>query len=132
MKNSYQWRMAGLAAAALAIALILITSSRPGLLAQGSTIYVDADATGANDGTSWANAYVTLQPALEAASDGDEVWVAAGVYTPTVEHGGTGGRYKSFQMKNGVALYGDSIHLWKTVPGRTGTGMQTLPSLVAI
>jgi predicted outer membrane repeat protein len=43
---------------------------------------------------------------LDAAATGDEIWVAAGTYKPTAEHGGSGGRYKSFQMKNGVALYG--------------------------
>jgi len=75
-------------------------------LAAEAIIYVDADATGAGNGTSWADAFTNLQPALEAATAGDHIWVAAGIYTPTIEYGGTGDRYRSFQMKNGVAIYG--------------------------
>jgi predicted outer membrane repeat protein len=72
----------------------------------GSIRYVDVEASGANDGTSWVNAYTGLEPALEAALSDDQVWVAAGKYLPTAEHCGTGERYKSFQLKNGVAVYG--------------------------
>jgi hypothetical protein len=72
----------------------------------GNIINVDVHATGANNGTSWEDAFTDLQPALELAVSGDQVWVAAGTYLPTEEHCGSGDRYKSFQLKNGVALYG--------------------------
>lgn len=71
-----------------------------------SIIYVDLNATGADDGTSWADAYDSLQGALSAASSGDEIWVAVGTYTPTSEVGGVGDAYKTFQLKNGVEIYG--------------------------
>ena len=72
----------------------------------GEIIYVDVDATGIPDGNSWQTAYTDLQSALTEASSGDEIWVAEGTYRPSVEHGGSGERFKSFQLKNGVALYG--------------------------
>jgi len=53
--------------------------------AAGNIIYVDDDAAGANDGSSWENAFNYLQDALAAATDGDEIRVAQGFYTP--DHG---------------------------------------------
>ena len=64
--------------------------------------YVKWDAAGANNGTSWADAYTDLQSALVAASPGAEIWVAEGTYYPT---SGTN-RFLSFNLKNGVAIYG--------------------------
>lgn len=45
-------------------------------------IYVNQNATGLNDGTTWTDAYVNLQTALGSAGPGSEVWVAMGIYTP--------------------------------------------------
>ena len=64
--------------------------------------YVHAAATGSNDGTSWADAFVDLQSAMAASQYGDEVWAAAGTYFPTA----TTDRNISFVLKNGVKLYG--------------------------
>jgi hypothetical protein len=69
-------------------------------------VYVDQEATGTNDGRSWANAFTELESALSWAVSGIEIWVAEGTYLPTMEYGGTGDQYRSFQMKNGVAVYG--------------------------
>jgi len=74
--------------------------------ADGTILYVDWEATGANDGSSWEDAFTALQPALEAALEGDQIWVAAGTYYPSVEVGGVGDRYKTFQMRIGVGIYG--------------------------
>ncbi len=68
----------------------------------GQIIYVKTNVTGNGNGTSWANAYTSLQPALAAATSGKQIWVAKGTYKPTT---GTD-RTVSFQMKNGVKIYG--------------------------
>jgi subtilisin family serine protease/subtilisin-like proprotein convertase family protein len=71
--------------------------SVPGIL------FVDAGATGLNNGSSWTDAFTDLQDALSSTCPGiTEIWVAAGTYYPT---SGTD-RNISFVMKNGVAIYG--------------------------
>jgi hypothetical protein len=70
-------------------------------------IYVDADASGANDGSSWADAYNYLQDALVAAIRDDEIWVAEGIYKPDEGGGKTpGDRTATFQLVKGVNIYG--------------------------
>lgn len=54
------------------------------------------------NGTSWNNAFSTLQPALAAAQSGDMIWAAAGTYKPTP----TANRFASFKLVDGVQLYG--------------------------
>ncbi len=75
-----------------------------GRASAATIIYVKYNATGANNGTSWANAYKNLQKALAHApvGSGDQIWVAKGTYAPTA---GTD-RTISFVLKNGVAIYG--------------------------
>jgi hypothetical protein len=62
---------------------------------------VRSTASGANNGTSWVNAFTSLQSALTAAVSGDEIWVAAATYKPA-----TADRTMSFALKNGVGVYG--------------------------
>ena len=50
-------------------------------LSSQAQVFVKADATGQNDGSSWANAYTDLQSALSSAST-DDIWIAAGTYLP--------------------------------------------------
>ena len=53
-----------------------------------STIYVDSAATGAGDGTSWADAYTTIQAAVnDSAFPNGTIEVAGGVYTEAVTIG---------------------------------------------
>jgi len=66
-------------------------------------IYVDQNASGAKDGSSWTDAYDNLTLALEAAQRGNNLWVAAGRYTPT---GPGGSRNASFVTPDAVSLYG--------------------------
>ncbi len=74
-----------------------------------ATHYVDGDAVGLNDGSSWEDAFNYLQDALAAASSGDQIWVAGGTYKPDANSaipGGTGSRTATFQLINGVGIYG--------------------------
>lgn len=45
-----------------------------------SQIFVKSDASGANDGTSWTDAYTQLTDAMQVAPPDSEIWVAAGTY----------------------------------------------------
>ncbi|MCC6669790.1 MAG: right-handed parallel beta-helix repeat-containing protein [Planctomycetes bacterium] len=65
-------------------------------------LYVKVDASGAANGTSWRDAFPSLQTALAAAGAGSEIWVARGLYLP----GAAGQRDASFALRSGVALYG--------------------------
>jgi hypothetical protein len=70
-------------------------------------IYVDDDASGSNDGSSWVNAYTSLQSALDEAVTGQEIWVAKGTYKPSYAYDLTDeSRYYHFRMIDGVAIYG--------------------------
>ena len=88
------------------------------LLAMGCTalgsriVYVDVDANGVNDGSSWTNAYKYLQDALADANSTDglvQICVAKGIYTPdnnSAYPNGSGDREATFHLINGVALKG--------------------------
>ncbi len=83
-------------------------------LAQGATIFVKADAAGANNGASWADAFTQVQPALNAAVSGDEVWVAAGTYVGCIT------------LSAGVALYGGFVGSESTLAQRNWEANKTV------
>jgi len=72
--------------------------------------YVRPAGNDSNTGSSWAQAFQTLQQALVVAASGDEIWVAAGIYKPSAHptpcDGCSGPRDFTFQLKDGVSLYG--------------------------
>ncbi len=84
-------------------------------IAATSVLYVDQNVyDGANDGTSWENAYVELSDALRhAANNGgvDEIWVAYGIYHPlyladNVNSAPGTSRDNAFVLVNNVKIYG--------------------------
>ena len=82
------------------------TASLLSAAASAGTLYVDANlSTGANDGSSWSDAFQGshgLQTALGQALSGDEVFVADGTYFAS----STMSRADSFSLINGVEIYG--------------------------
>ena len=92
------------------VALVALAASLGSVAeADAANRYVRADlTTGANNGTSWADAYRGvggLAAALTASVSGDQIWVAAGTYKPT-----TGAdRGVALTLKSGVAIYGGFV-----------------------
>ncbi|UCG47267.1 MAG: hypothetical protein JSU94_17465 [Phycisphaerales bacterium] len=85
----------------------------------GKTIYVDADAAGANNGSSWADACYYLQDALMFAVAGDEIHVAQGIYRPddfVLSDRPSLGREETFHLINGVAVKGGYAGLGEPDP----------------
>ena len=84
-----------------AVGLLMLLGTS--LLIQAQSIrYVKPAATGAGNGSSWANASGNLQAMINTSAATDQVWVAAGTYKPTT----TTDRTISFSMKTGVVIYG--------------------------
>jgi len=95
-------------ASRLQCVLLLLVVARTA--AAGGIIYVDAVAAGANNGSSWENAYNYLQDALvdaETAEKPVEIQVSQGIYKPDqgVNHT-LGDREATFQLINNVMLKG--------------------------
>ncbi len=87
-----------------------------------SVLYVDDTATGANNGSSWCDAYVYLQDALVAAESSGgtvtEIRVAQSIYKPDQGAGQTpGGREATFQLINGVTIKGGYAGCGEADPG---------------
>ncbi|MDH7482541.1 MAG: right-handed parallel beta-helix repeat-containing protein, partial [Armatimonadota bacterium] len=74
----------------LSVCILLVLSAS----ASASIIRVKWNSPANGPGDSWDNAYQTVQAAINAASAGDEIWVAAGTYVERIT------------LKKDVALYG--------------------------
>jgi len=70
-------------------------------------VFVKQDASGNNDGTSWADAYSNLNDALNNTNAG-EIWIAAGTYHPENTNG-IPDSSATFRISNPLSLYGGFI-----------------------
>ena len=68
----------------------------------GQITYVNQNAAGANDGTTWADAFTDLQDALNAAQEG-QIWIAAGTYLPSTIELDT---FNTFFVDRELSIYG--------------------------
>ncbi len=80
----------------LAVSLIIVQLSG----FNGSVFYVKAGSNG--NGDSWSTAFGDLNQALALAEEGDQIWVAKGIYHPTNEND----RNASFRITSGIEIYG--------------------------
>lgn len=72
-------------------------------------IFVSASAAGLGNGSSWQNAFNDLQKAINTAKSGDQIWVKAGSYYPSLDRNGvkpSNPRNAVFVLKEGVKMYG--------------------------
>ena len=74
--------------------LLLLTLCMATLCASAAIIYVQPNGSNSNDGSSWATAKKTIAGGFEAATAGDEIQVAEGIY------------YEQVSLPDGVALKG--------------------------
>ena len=93
-----------LAIAALALCFTGVLVAR----AENAVYYVDASGgSDSNSGTSWAEAFETLQMALTVAESSDQIWVSEGVYYPDEGPGQIDNdRTSPFKPRNGIEIYG--------------------------
>lgn len=87
----------------LLITMLLIGSTFS-LFSQNLLYYVDADATGNNDGTTWADAFTSLKEAVDTANAQfptgiAEIWVAEGTYKPV-------NQTTPFTLQRNIHIYG--------------------------
>ncbi|MCB0043369.1 MAG: hypothetical protein KDE23_26960, partial [Caldilinea sp.] len=87
------WLLAGLLAVAAVLGLA------PAAFAQ-DIIHVTPTGSDSANGSDWTTNATSLQHALSIATNGDEIWVASGVYTPGLTKTAT------FTVTSGIQLYG--------------------------
>ena len=101
-------------------------------------LYVNAAVALPGDGSSWAAAFADLQDALDLAAefntDGDgtndvnHIWIAEGIYKPSVELVPGDPRSAAFSMVSGVAVYGGFAGTETAIAQRDWTEHETVLS----
>lgn len=95
-------------------------------------IYVKINATGANDGSNWANGYTNLQDALDINVCGAAVWASKGIYLPTTDFYGNSLpeniQNKVFQISHNMKIYGGFLGTETLLSQRDWTANKTILS----
>jgi len=106
------WALLGTAASANAGSHQVLFSGITGfsqmIIGKCRLVHVKYDASGTNNGTSWINAYPSLQTALDSSLSGEQIWVAAGTYKPSSTYAipGATSRDRHFRLKNDQGIFG--------------------------
>jgi len=108
------------------IYLLLLALLSSAGVAQARIVYVNAAATGANNGTSWANAYTDLSTALVNTLTNDSLWIAAGTYVPS--NVGTRDAAFVFDQAKNLTLFGGFAGTETNVNQRNPTANPTILS----
>ncbi len=66
--------------------------------------FVDAQGQAGGTGLSWDSPFADLQEAIEASTAGDEIWVRAGMYHPSLP--APGSTNAAYLLRDGVSIYG--------------------------
>lgn len=83
----------------LSLMVVITGGISSGTAFAANVVYVNNDANGLNDGSSWDDAYTALEVALDNAASPDDIWVAAGIYQSSDS-------VISFNLVDGVDVYG--------------------------
>jgi predicted outer membrane repeat protein len=75
----------------------------PPVVGERDLWFVNASADGARNGSSWTDAFTVIQTAMDYASTGDTIWVAAGTYASPK---GSDASVPVLAMKTGVSVFG--------------------------
>lgn len=94
-------------------------------------IYVKQTAAGLNNGKNWTDAYSNLQQALDSAYEGDQIWIAKGVYKPTTRRSASISRSVSFSLKNEVAVFGGFSGVAGTEGSTASRNITAYPSVLS-
>ena len=86
-----------------------------------NVLFVSETATGAGDGSSWADAFVHPADALAIAQAGEVIWVAQGRYAPTTEQ-----QDFALDLVEGVAMFGGFDGTELDLADRAGAFEQTV------
>ncbi len=106
------------------IRTLTLLSALLSFTAHATVWYVRAGASGSNNGTSWTNAFTTIQAGIGATTAGDTVWVANGTYKPTT----TTSRLATFTLPSGVVLLGGFAGTETALSQRNYSTWQTILS----
>ncbi len=82
---------------------VLVVAILAGAVDAQQVIFVAGSASPGGDGAMWETAFDDFQDGLSAADSGDEIWVAAGVYTPALPGGDPAA---TFLIPSGVGVFG--------------------------